>query len=281
MTTPAPLLPHFIIIGAMKSGTTTLYRYLSEHPDIDMSRDKETDFFVKEKAWPNGLAWYSNQFTAADRLRGEASPNYTKCRDFQGVPERMAQVCPTVKLIYIVRDPVKRVVSQFKHSYIQGTLRPQTLNQFYTTHEYAHILDASLYARQLKAFLQHYPKDAILVLDFDTLTENPQAVMDEITDHIGASRHPIVDQGAQNDSSQLSRVPAPILRFAQTPLGRNLASLVSRAARDRIRGALAFGQARTPPAFQEELLAQIRQDLAEDSAEFRQITGLSFPGWSL
>ncbi|MEO1284986.1 MAG: sulfotransferase domain-containing protein, partial [Pseudomonadota bacterium] len=83
------LLPHFIIIGAMKSGTTTLYRHLDEHPDVDMSRDKETDLFVSEKNWSRGLGWYSNQFSRADAVRGEASPNYSKSRDFPGVAKRM------------------------------------------------------------------------------------------------------------------------------------------------------------------------------------------------
>ncbi|MEZ5721509.1 MAG: sulfotransferase [Paracoccaceae bacterium] len=89
------LLPQFIIIGAMKSGTTTLYRYLDLHPAVEMSRDKETDFFLTEKNRARGLDWYAAQFTSEARVRGEASPNYTKRRDFPGVPERLARCCRT------------------------------------------------------------------------------------------------------------------------------------------------------------------------------------------
>ncbi|GAA6210044.1 sulfotransferase [Cognatishimia sp. WU-CL00825] len=273
-------LPHFIIIGAMKSGTTSLYRYLAEHPEVDMSRDKETDFFVAEKTWGNGLSWYSDQWGTRPLIRGEASPNYTKSRDFAGVPARIAETCPDVRLIYIVRDPVKRAVSQFKHSFIIGDIDPD-MADFTESHEYAHILDASLYARQLEAYLAHFPKEALLVLDFDDMVQDPQAVMDQITTHIGASARQIQDKGAQNDSAELSRVPAPILRFAQSPLGRRITALISREMRDKIRGLLAFGKSRKPPVFPADLLAKIQADLTEDTTRFREITGRSFSNWSV
>lgn len=276
----APLLPHFIIIGAMKSGTTTLYRHLALHPDVDMSRDKETDFFVAEKNWPQGLDWYGAQFTRADAVRGEASPNYTKCRDFTGVPERMAGLCPYVRLIYILRDPVKRAESQFSHSVVMGAVSPD-LTDFGTSHEYAHILDGSLYARQLDLYLEHFPREAILVLDFDDLVRDPQRVMDQITAHIGVASCKVANSGAQNDSAEISRVPAPILRFAQSSLGRKLAGLVGRDTRDRIRGALARGKSRKPPSFPDALREQITEDVRADAIRLRELTGQSFSGWSV
>lgn len=276
----APLLPHFIIIGAMKSGTTTLYRHLALHPDVDMSRDKETDFFVAEKNWPRGREWYGAQFTRAGAVRGEASPNYAKCRDFTGVPERMAELCPDVRLIYILRDPVKRAESQFSHSVVMGALPPD-LTGFETSHEYAHILDSSLYAHQLELYLKHFPREAILILDFDELVRDPQSVMDQITDHIGVASHPVADSGAQNDSAEISRVPAPVLRFAQSPLGRRLAGLVGRETRDRIRGALARGKSRKPPAFPDALRVQISKDVRADAARLRDLTSQTFSDWTV
>lgn len=274
------LLPHFIIIGSMKSGTTTLYRHLNDHPEVDMSRDKETDFFVAEKNWSRGQPWYENQFTRPDAIRGEASPNYTKSRDFAGVPARMASMCPEIKLIYILRDPVIRAQSQYSHSVVMGALQPD-LDGFEDSHEYAHILDASLYAEQLASYLEHFPRDAILVLDFDDLVRDPQGVMDQITQHIGVSSHRIHSGEAKNDSSEISRIPAPILRFAQSPLGRKIASLVSREMRDKLRGALARGRSRKPPVFPETLRKRFEDDLREDAARLRELTGLPFSNWSV
>ncbi len=276
----ASLLPHFIIIGAMKSGTTTLYRHLHDHPEVDMSRDKETDFFVAEKNWPRGRAWYENQFSRADAVRGEASPNYTKSRDFTGVPARIASMCPEVRLIYILRDPVARAQSQYSHSVVMGSLTPD-LEGFEDSHEYAHILDGSLYAEQLEVYLAHFPREAILVLDFDDLLRDPQGVMDQITTHIGVSRYPLQSAEAKNDSAEISRVPAPILRFAQSPVGRRLAGLVSREMRDRLRGALARGPSRKPPAFPAALRQRLEDDLRQDAARLRELTGLPFGHWSV
>jgi len=281
VTEKPTLLPDFIIIGAMKSGTTTLYRHLIEHPAIDMSREKETDFFVAEKNWNLGLDWYSSQFSPdGDRKRGEASPNYTKCRDFPGVAERMAQHCPGARLIYVVRDPVTRAESQFRHSFIIGTLSLE-LEGFTGSHEYAHIMDASHYARQLDPYLAHYSKEAILIVDFDDLIKVPQTTMDRVVAHIGVAPHPLVNRGAQNDSAELSRIPAPILRFAQSRTGRALSDLVSRQTRDRIRGALARGRSREAPPFPETLLTQMRADLATDIARFREMSGLRFANWTV
>lgn len=277
------LLPHFIVIGAMKSGTTALYRHLNEHPGIDMSRDKETDFFVAEKTWDRGLPWYSDQFAGDAPLRGEASPNYTKARDFTGVPERMAATCPDVRLIYVLRDPVARAESQYRHGVLIGDLpadRPQEAD-FAEGHEYAHILDGSLYCRQLDAYFEHFDREAILLLDFDDLVADPQAVMDRVHVHIAAPRRTLGTAGSTNDSAQLSRVPAPILKFAQSPLGRAVAGLVRREMRDRIRGALARGRPRAAPPFPENLRARLRADVAADVARLRKTTGQDFAGWAV
>ncbi|MCB1349722.1 MAG: sulfotransferase, partial [Maritimibacter sp.] len=182
--------------------------------------------------------------------------------------------------IYVVRDPVDRAVSQYRHSYILGDLDGD-LNGFAGSHEYEHILDASRYAAQLDAYRALFPDDAILVLDFDELVRAPQAVMDRICAHIGVPAAPFSELGAQNDSRELSRIPAPVLRFAQSPLGRRIAGLVPRAGRDRVRRGLARGPARTPPEFPRELLARIGDELRPDAARFREMTGLPFAGWSV
>ena len=91
--------PDFIVIGSMKSGTTSLYRWLSAHPDIGMSRDKETDYFVAEKSFGRGPEWYAAQFAPGSKIYGEASPNYSKVDDFRGVPARIRAALPDVRLI--------------------------------------------------------------------------------------------------------------------------------------------------------------------------------------
>ncbi len=130
-------LPNLVIIGAMKCGTTSLHHYLGQHPDICMSRPKELNFFFGPEDggprrgpderpdwargnWHRGPAWYAAHFDAGAPVRGEASPGYTS-PSYPGVAARMAAVIPDARLVYAVRDPIDRAVSQYEHHRRQGT----------------------------------------------------------------------------------------------------------------------------------------------------------------
>lgn len=272
--------PDFIIIGSMKSGTTSLYRWLAAHPDIGMSRDKETDYFVAEKSYSRGANWYSAQFAPGRKVYGEASPNYTKADDFRGVPGRIKAALPDVKLIYLVRDPVDRFVSQYRHSWTMGeiSMSPSELPR---THEYAHILNTSRYARQVDAYLSEFEADRLLLLDFDELVGAREEMLAEVQRFIGVEPRRIGSGTAHNDNAEVSRVPAPLLRLAQTPFGRSLSKVMNREARDRIRGLVAVRKARQPPPFPLSVLDRIRDDLREDAGRFRILSGRAFAHWSV
>jgi hypothetical protein len=272
--------PDFIIIGSMKSGTTSLYRSLSAHPDISMSRDKETDFFVAERSYNRGFEWYSRQFDATRPVRGEASPNYTKVDDFRGVPERIKAFAPDVRLIYMVRDPVSRFVSQYRHSWTMGDIA-MTPAELPATHEYTHILNVSRYAHQVRAFLECFDRERLLIVDFDQLLADKAGEMARIHRFIGVAPHDEPEVGQFNDNAEISRVPAPLLRFAQSPAGRAFSLVLGRETRDRIRGLLARGKPRQPAPFPPAVMARIRDDLRADAAAFRHLTGMEFATWSI
>ena len=113
------IFPGVIVIGAVKCGTTSLHRYLDCHPDIFMSKRKELDFFRLH--WTRRVPWYGAQFNASSKLNGESSPHYTHVGGDVSVAkmaERMASVVPDAKLLYLVRDPIKRIISEYRHSVI-------------------------------------------------------------------------------------------------------------------------------------------------------------------
>ncbi|MGH2725476.1 MAG: sulfotransferase family protein, partial [Actinomycetota bacterium] len=89
-------VPTFIVIGAMKAGTTSLWRYLRSHPQISMPEEKELDYFIAEKNWTRGRDWYVSRFAGAgDAIAvGEASPEYALAHAYPGVPGRMAELIP-------------------------------------------------------------------------------------------------------------------------------------------------------------------------------------------
>lgn len=143
--------PDFIIIGAMKCGTTSLYYYLRNHPDIFMPREKELHYFVEEKNFKKGEDWYQSNFNDKFRLNGEASTNYTKKHLFSGVPERMHKVVPKAKLIFLYRDPAERSWSHYIHSLAAGLETRQPQQVFTPTSNY---VLTSKYYWQLEPFLK-------------------------------------------------------------------------------------------------------------------------------
>ena len=104
---------YIIIIGSMKSGTTTLFEVLASHSQIAPAHPKEPGFFAFEPIWQKGYDWYHTLFDfdpARHRYRLEASTDYTKAPFVTGVWERMqAEPGKRFKLIYVMRDPVTRM----------------------------------------------------------------------------------------------------------------------------------------------------------------------------
>src|SRR5215469_9765623 len=105
--------PDFIVVGAMKSATTTLHEQLARQPGVFMSRPKEPNFFSDDAAYARGWRWYESLFkdAAATDLRGESSTHYSKLPTFPRTLERMLRYLPRVKVIYVMRHPIDRLVS--------------------------------------------------------------------------------------------------------------------------------------------------------------------------
>ncbi len=174
--------PNLFIIGAMKSGTTSLHEYLDSHPQIAMSRTKEPGYFVEELSLRKGHEWYLDLFDQDDRYRyrGESSTHYTKLPIYQGVPERLFRFNPDARLIYIMRNPFERIVSHYWHAvrdvHHGGELR-SLLRAVQDAPEYLAFSD---YAMQLEPYVELFGKNAIFTLTFESLVEDRQRALDQI-----------------------------------------------------------------------------------------------------
>ena len=117
-------LPDFVVVGAMKSGTSSLHEYLDSLPEVCMSRPKEPAYFVPRTVRVARAGWYSGYFTAKPlaRHRGEASPHYSIRHVYPGVVERMHAVMPDARIVYIVRDPIERIRSEWMHHVARGRI---------------------------------------------------------------------------------------------------------------------------------------------------------------
>ena len=117
--------PDFIVIGAMKSATTTLHDQLAQQPGVFMSEPKEPNFFSNDEQYARGMAWYHGLFkdAAPDDLCGESSTHYTKLPTYPHTVERLKEAVPDAKLIYVMRHPIDRLISQYIHEWSEGVIR--------------------------------------------------------------------------------------------------------------------------------------------------------------
>lgn len=194
--------PNLFVIGAMKSGTTSLHEYLNAHPQIAMSKWKEPAFFVEELTWRRGEDWYLSLFDSDGRYRyvGESSTHYTRFPVFQGVVERLYRFNPDARLIYIMRNPLDRIVSHYWHNtqirdFKRGGGEPRSLLK--AVGEDPQYLAFGDYATQLEPYINRFGREALYALTFETLVQDPQRELDHIYRWLGLPPHPLGDQSAQ------------------------------------------------------------------------------------
>jgi hypothetical protein len=168
-------LPNFMIIGGLKCGTTSIHHYLGLHPEIHMSKPKELNFFAAEQNWDLGLDWYRGRFDSRFKVNGESSPHYTNRPRFNGVAERIHQYCPDAKLIYMVRDPIRRILSHWVHATGAG----YETRDFEPTLSLADssYIQRSMYWMQLQPYLENFDRDQIEVITQEELGSDREGTM--------------------------------------------------------------------------------------------------------
>ena len=179
--------PDFIIIGAMKSATTTLHEQLARQPGLWMSRPKEPNFFSDDENYAQGPSWYASCFEGAgpDDLRGESSTHYTKLPTHPRTVERMLEDLPRVKLIYVMRHPIDRLTSHYLHEQTVGRI---TVGLEEAVDRCPELVDYGRYGMQLEPYLRAYGPGAIHPVFFDRLVGRPDEELDRIGKFLGVSR---------------------------------------------------------------------------------------------
>jgi len=180
-------LPDFLIVGAMKSGTTTLYEHLRRDDRIFMATPKEPMFFSRDNVFARGEAWYRGLFNGArhDQLCGESSTCYSRHLEYPNAANRIAQHLPNAKFIYLMRHPVERAYAVYK--YIVEGLWPQPPPTFDQAAAQYHspILDSGMYIREIEHLLNRLSRERFLFLILDDLHRDPAAVLRTVEEFLG------------------------------------------------------------------------------------------------
>jgi len=176
--------PDFIIIGAMKSATSSLHKQLSAQPGIFMSTPKEPNFFSDDLIYKRGLDWYQGLFSEAqaDDICGESSTHYTKLPDYPFTIQRLQAAIPNPKLIYVIRNPVDRLISHYMHQWSEGLITCD-INKAVDRHP--ELINYSCYSKQLTPFVDAFGDEALMLVFFNQLKSSSQTTLEAIGKFVG------------------------------------------------------------------------------------------------
>jgi predicted metallopeptidase len=279
-------LPNFLIIGAMKGGTTSLWQYVRSHPQVFMPQEKEPHFFSDPRVWSEGMSWYQDLFADAPGTAialGEASTSYSKHPEFPGVPERIAAVLPDVRLIYVIRNPIDRMRSQYLHHVAKGREEDPVERALLSKPTY---LNNSLYAMQIERYLEHFDRDRLLVVTSDDLREDRIATLRGVYEFLKidpAWVPPTLDQEFFRTVERRKVRPAAH-RLRQLPVVHSLGQFVPSPVKVRAmkRNRLLTKRFDHDEALiNGELRAQLEAALVDDVRRLRQFLGQDFGGWGI
>lgn len=190
----------FLVIGAQKSGTTALFRYMRGHPELYLPPQKEVNFFANEDRFQKGLGWYvETYFGGADerKLWGEVSPHYMS---YGRAPRRIHEAFPHVKLIALLRNPIDRAYSHYRMAVRRGqesrtfgeviadqSRASSTLPETETGDDSEYVLAFSRYGRALESYLRYFDKEQVLVIFQEDILSRPGENLREVFSFLGVS----------------------------------------------------------------------------------------------
>jgi hypothetical protein len=275
-------LPNLIVIGAQKCGTSSLHNYLAVHPQISMSRIKEINFFNDDAKWAYGPEWYARHFEPGE-VRGESSPAYTFLPESMGTAERMHRLVPDARLIYLVRDPVERIRSNYIHMRALE-LESRPFGEAATDPDGIYV-NHTRYATQLQPFIELFGRERLLIASQEKLFSERADTMRRIFGFLG------VDESFESPeferiwgrSEGKGKVYSSLARAAAALQARGLFPTLPRNIRWRIQKVI-----RADPSARESTAVMATDDVSERIAELlgdeverlRAIAGDRFAEWS-
>ncbi|WP_336209406.1 sulfotransferase family protein [Nonomuraea sp. LPB2021202275-12-8] len=299
-------LPHFLVIGAPKTGTTALHAALNEHPALYLSHVKEPKFFLTDDGPPPARGgpgdaqtyrehvWrrqdYEALFSAAPQgaLLGEATPFYLYDLDAQ---RRIRETIPQARLIVIVRDPVERAHSNWTHLWSAGlepigdvvracAAEPRRITAGWA--HFWHYVGLGRYGEQLAHLFTLFPREQVLVFRYRDLVDRPTETLDRICAFLGVEQGVLTGMPRENVTahpeaggrhallSATLRTGARIGRFLPLGLGETLTERIEHLLQRR-------GNSRQPLTWEQR--QQLIPHFADDIALLQDVTGEDFGDW--
>lgn len=266
-------LPTFIIIGAMKCGTSSLHYYLSQHPEISMSMPKELNYFLSSiedgrdlqiagRNFEKGVEWYKSHFDPSCPARGESSPAYMDSRH-RDVASRIFELVPDAQLIVLTRNPFDRAVSEYHHRIASGD-ETRPLNEAVLDSESTYV-SQSKYHSSLEPFYELFGPGQIVRYRQEDLDTHTREVVESVVERLGVDTSFVIEGVGKRLNTAAGRgVLHHILQMGQ---GTQVRRVVARALPSSWKYALdaRSRQARkaSQPTINEDPYAELRKRFSE------------------
>lgn len=276
-------LPDFLIVGAMKAGTTSLYRDLLTQKSVFLPIDKEPHRLMTDTVLaPEGRAEYASLFRRArtDQVCGEASTGYTKAPDAVGVPDRALEVLgPDTKIIYLVREPIARIRSHHHHEFSAGNAPPSIDEAIRTMPA---LINYTRYAWQIQPWIERFGRENVRILEFGEYTTDRASTVASICSWLGVTANPdaVREKEVFNKGDAKPVNTGMLGGINRTPLYRRLIRpfLPSRT-RDRLRKVVLPTAPPRPAPPSDETIAFINEQLRTDLASLAALMGRESAVW--
>lgn len=270
----------FMMIGAQKCGTTSIAAQLAGHPQICFCTEKEPGYFHKTEDWRAGLDGYHGLYhPRPGQLLGEASTFYTFFPEFRGTAERLYDYNPALKLLYVMRQPVERIISHYTHNLVREI---DTRSPDVAVFQDPHYIYRSRYAVQIRPYLELFGPDNVLLLVFEEYKADQIATLYRIAEFLGLDPLPFdqTDTTPQHQSVGQPYLRSETLRnFTHTDVFQKMRSVVPAAIRQPIRHKLLSNKIETKPDFSPDTRRALWRMLEDDVNSIEGMLGRRLDEW--
>ena len=271
----------FVLVGAMKAGTTSLAAYLGRHPRVVMASRKEPQFFSRDEIYSRGMDWYAGLFAGCqpEHVLGEASTCYSRHATYPRAAERLHEHLPHARLVYLLRHPVERLYSQYVYNMqtlvIDWGGSAITFDQYVRENEEA--MDASNYSAQIERYTRFFDASRLHCVLFDELFSTSTNASNGLftflqLEHASIGTLSQVHEKKRTSAITRRKANALLSRLRNSFLTKQLADIVPKPARPRLRKAAhkiltqsSYGRSETAQFFQSlpKLSAASRKSLCQ------------------
>ncbi len=287
-TTKSPLdpaaaghLPNLLIVGSPKCGTTSLHHYLAAHPEISMSEVKELDFFADEAVWGRGLEWYRSNFQDDLPVRGESSTAYTRgaaAADLASL--RASEVLGAPKIIYMVREPIERIRSDY-HQHRAAGVEHRDIEEALAEPDNRYV-EASRYGSRIAPYVELMGRSNVLVETQENLLKDRSGTLRRIFRFLEVRDDVEKPEFARMWERSEGKGWAYTLGWKLGERGIRLPAALRWPAQRLQRSRLFGGTAESarPPGISAATHERLRKELAPELQRLAELTGARIEGWS-